>query len=224
MIMSSYECTEELFLKDVGTHSMKVLYEDGLHRHLQFRKPDTSSYWFDIITWPGNLCITGDMGTYVFRRIEDMLDFFRIQPNDWNFSKTGGLSINPSYWEEKLSAMPKGGTREFDEARFNEVVKEAFDAWCADNPTKNEFFEDLWDQLEYGVLGATADGHHAAVAAAMEFNHEDTNFQFVDFWEHRLERPTFHYIWCCYAIAWAVKTYDELSDKHIMELAERNGH
>jgi hypothetical protein len=203
---------------------MKVLYEDGLHRHLQFRKPDTSSYWFDIITWPGNLCITGDMGTYVFRRIEDMLDFFRIQPNDWNFSKTGGLSINPSYWEEKLSAMPKDGTREFDEARFNEVVKEEFDAWCADNPTKNEFFEDLWDQLEYEVLGATADGHHAAVAAAMEFNHGDTNFQFVDFWEHRLERPTFHYIWCCYAIAWAVKTYDELSDKHIMELAERNGH
>lgn len=222
--MSNYQCSEEQFLKDVATHQMTMIADGGFSRHLRFRRPDTSSYWFDIITWPGKLCITGDMGTYVFSRIEDMFDFFRIDKNDWNFNREGGLSINPSYWEEKLDAMPKRGCREFDEQRFNEVIKEEFDAWCADNPTKKEFFENLWDQLELDVLGATADGHHSAVTAAMEFTHEDTNFQFVDFWEHRLECHTFHYIWCCYAIAWAVKTYDAASDKHIMELAELNGH
>jgi hypothetical protein len=39
--------------------------------------------------------------------------------------------------------------------------------------------------------------------------HEGLQFHFQDLWESNFERYTFHFIWCCYAIAWGIKTYDE---------------
>ena len=52
-----YSCTEERFLKNAAAHQMEVLRDDGVNRHLRFRNPESSAYWFDIITWPGTLCI-----------------------------------------------------------------------------------------------------------------------------------------------------------------------
>ena len=62
--MSYYDdiCSRERFAKDTATHAMTILRDDGLYRHLRFKRPNTSSYYFDIITWPGYLAITGDMG------------------------------------------------------------------------------------------------------------------------------------------------------------------
>ena len=56
------------------------------------------------------------------------------------------------------------------------------------------------------------DGEHAACLAAYEFSHkthEGDTFQFEDLFEHSFKRYTFHFIWCCYAIAFGVKKYDE---------------
>ena len=75
--MKDYACTEARFLGDVDWHVMTVLRDDGVHRHIRLKRPDSGSYWFDLITWPGTLCIDGDCGTYVFRRLEDMFQFFR---------------------------------------------------------------------------------------------------------------------------------------------------
>jgi hypothetical protein len=76
------EITEEVFLKDVEKHEMKVLLDNGLYRHLRFAATGQYSWnqWFEIITWPGKLAYSGDMGTYVFERIEDMFEFFRVRP------------------------------------------------------------------------------------------------------------------------------------------------
>ncbi len=68
---------EAEFLKDVSAHVMRVIRDDGAHRHLRFAAPTSSIYWFDVITYPGELVITGDCGTYVFRRLPDMFEFFR---------------------------------------------------------------------------------------------------------------------------------------------------
>lgn len=54
-----------------------MLHEDGIYRHIRFRQPGTMCMHFDLITWPGYLCYTGDMGTYVFTRLADMFEFFR---------------------------------------------------------------------------------------------------------------------------------------------------
>ena len=83
------------FLSDVVEHRMKVHMDNGVYRHLEFSKPGTNCYRFDITTWPGYLCVTGDMGTWTFSRLRDMFEFF------------GGAfehGINTGYWSEKFEA------------------------------------------------------------------------------------------------------------------------
>ena len=92
---------DEQFLRDVAEHTMTVIREDGVSRHIRFAKPGTSCMHFDLITWPGYLCYTGDMGTYVFQRLTDMFEFFRTDreyksataPSWRSTSRTGAKSF-----------------------------------------------------------------------------------------------------------------------------------
>lgn len=114
------QCTQDRFLKDAGSHVMTVIRDDGVHRHLRFRKapPAGSEYWFDLITWPGSLCIDGDMGTYVFRRLPDMFEFF-CTDREYNEKRGRKLGINAGYWGEKLQATANhGGHIEFSKSDF----------------------------------------------------------------------------------------------------------
>ena len=93
--MSSYQLTPDTFLQDVAQHQIHVIRDDGVYRHVRFKRPDTYCSHFDLITWPGHLCYTGDMGTYVFTRLRDMFDFFRRPDNEkWH-------RIDRRYWAEK---------------------------------------------------------------------------------------------------------------------------
>ena len=83
------------FLIDTAHHRLSVIRDDGVYRHLRMQQPETSCYYYDIITWPGYLTVTGDMGTWTFSRSYDMFRFF------------GGAfeqGINTYYWSEKLEA------------------------------------------------------------------------------------------------------------------------
>lgn len=223
-----YECTEDRFLKDAAQHVMTVIRDDGLHRHLRFRKapPAGSEYWFDLITWPGTLCIDGDMGTYVFRRLEDMFEFFRTD-REYNEKRGHKLGINLSYWSEKLQAPKPKQAEEFSSESFRANVKEAFDNWVESNkPYADDDCEDctkeqreafdaakaeLWEGLWDDVLSCMGDGEVRAFDAANEFRWEKDSWHFNmdDCWEWNCKEYTFHFIWCCYAIAWGIKTYDE---------------
>lgn len=201
-----YDCTEERFLNDVAQHEMKVVRDDGVSRHLRFQKPGTYNTHFDLITWPGYLCYTGDMGTYVFRRLEDMFEFFRADRMHLKPSKA--LRINPSYWGEKLEAIDKNGkfrtwSREKFEARLREDFKEWIDEY------EPEKAEELMQRLEDEILdGLDNDDARSAYRAAMDFEVDDVQ-PFQDWWEVDTEVYTFHFIWCCYALAWGIKKYDE---------------
>lgn len=209
--MKTHECTPELVTNDLSRHEMRVVRDDGIHRHIRFRRPDSSPYWFDLITWPGTLCINGDCGTYVFSRLDDMFEFFRTDRRD------GKLRINPGYWGEKLQAVARhGGHTEFDEDRFDRVIKEHLVRWMRDHRimlTKDQRRE-LWDAVEDEVLRTDSDRKQAA---AYEFHHSINgnvrSFRFEDFWEHDVERYTFHFIWCCYAIAWGIELYDSIKSE-----------
>lgn len=208
-----YKCSEDQFLKDAANHVMTVIRDDGVHRHLRFRKarPAGSEYWFDLITWPGSLCIDGDMGTYVFRRLDDMFEFFRTD-RDWLTRDGRKLGINPGYWAEKLQAMPEKGVKEFDEALFDSNIKERLTTWIKDHrdDISAAHRRELWESVMQEVIGA--DGAERKQIAAYDFHHQVDSrhtFSFQDLWETNVERYTFHFIWCCYAIAWGVKTYDE---------------
>lgn len=210
--------TEITFLKDVEEHKMVVVRDDGVHRNIMFRKPGTMCMHFSIITWPGYLCYTGDMGTYVFRRLDDMFEFFRTyRDSAWLKSKGLTLGINPSYWGKKLEAADRfDGYRQFSEDKFDAAIRRHFIEWIRyhrDDTSKQER-RYLWEAIESEVLCAGSDsGGYRKQVAAHDFYHEVNRkvgvFQFSDFWETNVEDYSYRFMWCCYALAWGIKTYDD---------------
>jgi len=193
--------TKESFLKDVATHVMTVVKNDGKHRHLHFRAADGSSvYHYDIITWPGYLTIAGDCGTYVFWRLSDMFDFFR--------SESG--RINPSYWGEKVEAADRSaGLKEWDSEAFTRSVTDSFDSSWEETEDTNARTE-CWDQVRREIL-CHADSEHEAMPALRDFTFDRPNggqWSFSDYWEIGTERYTTRFLWCCHAIVWAIEQFD----------------
>jgi len=179
------------FQHDVEQHAMTVLHDVGLYRHLRFQRPDRMEYWFDLVTWPGYLAITGDMGSFTFTRLRDMVEFF-----------AGAGDINPGYWAEKIQAG-KGDTEEYAPERFRALVHDAFGEHVADN-SGTAGLDDLWQAITSEVL-PHADERCRAYDALSAFEHQ--GFTFADAWEWHLDRWTYHYLWCCFAIRWGVQLY-----------------
>lgn len=219
-------CIQERFERDVAEHHMTVLHEDGVYRHVRFSRQDTSCMHFDLITYPGYLVYSGDMGCYVFSRLRDMFEFFRT---DRLYGKDPGkLYINRGYWSEKLEAVDgnrrQAGATEFSPEKFRQVINEYRLRWvreCRDVLDKNQRRE-LWEAVNDDVLRHLDDGEHVAYQHANDFSwsanpinqhrhgyhHRRRTFAFEDLWEHDFTEYTHRFTWCCYAIAWAIRVYD----------------
>lgn len=205
----SYQVTAESFLKDVASHQLVVLRDDGLYRHMRFNRPGNSCMHFDLITVPGKLIYTGDMGTYVFQRLNDMFEFFRTD-------RSGAeLRINTGYWAEKLIASDchgkhANGAKEFSEEKFQQRVLEWIDeTHRLDDDGKDELRANVRDR----VFDA-ADGDRTGIRAMDAIhNFEHNGFRFEDFWEVDCTEWTTPFVWCCYALAWGIARYDEATRK-----------
>jgi hypothetical protein len=204
----SYVINKESFLKDVVNHQIQIIRDDGVNRHIRLARPDTSCMHFDLITWPGHLCYTGDMGTYVFTRLVDMFAFFRRSELEKKYS------IDRRYWAEKCIAKDRDGIEQFDEEIFNKTVKRITIEWVRENSyrTTKEERRDLWDEVISDVIDADGDsGGYRKQIAAHEFYHEvnaDLGFSFYDLFEHSFTDYTHRFTWCCFAIAWGIEQYD----------------
>lgn len=189
-----YAESRERFQRECGEHLMTVLREDGLYRHLRFRRPGTSMYGFDIITWPGYLAITGDIGSYTFSRVSDMLRFFASGPD-----------INPHYWEEKIVSNDRhGGAKEYSQSLFERQVKQYVADKIEWDDLDAEAAADLWTLVNEDVLSA---GDHVETAREVLTNFEYKGFEFVDSWEWDLTDYTWHYLMCCQAIRYASRLF-----------------
>ena len=201
----SYQLTEQSFLKDVADCQMHILMDNGLYRHIRFKRPDTGCYHFDIVTYPSYLVYSGDMGCFVFSRLPDMFQFFRVDGEHLRDGQT--LGINPDYWSEKLQAVDKGdGYKEYSQEKFEQIVNEYVDEYIEDAELRDS-------QIAVGLREAVGDevincgeSQQDAYDAASNFSHGD--FEFRDFWERDLTEYTHRFIWCCYALAWGIKQYD----------------
>ncbi|MCY0910904.1 hypothetical protein [Massilia antarctica] len=218
----SHECTQEIFLRDVAKHAMTVVRDEGVARHIRFAKPDSGDMQFDLITWPGYLCYTGDMGTYVFQRTTDMFSFFR---------KNGRLDcIDLTYWAEKIEAADRDGVRKFSHAKFQSMVRswvndqaESYkpDDEDAESVAKHAAaYAELRGEVESEV--ASADDNSTRCYDAMtdfrhdgdawqEFHGKGAEFEFADAWDgfdFATKEYTFRFVWCCYALAWGIEQYD----------------
>ena len=180
----------EQFREATKDHVMTVLREDGLYRHVRFAKPGTGFYHFDLITWPGYLAISGDMDGHIFRRLEDMFQFF-----------AGDRQINPVYWSEKLCTdRGRRGVKEYDEEIFHETVADHIKDY-------EDEFPGLAAAVQEQVFDEDYGDEDYARQLLQDFKHE--GFEFTDVWEWDFTYYSHHFLWCCYAIQWGVKTYRE---------------
>jgi hypothetical protein len=207
--VSDIEDAGERFARDTADHALTVLHDDGLYRHLRFKKPESSFYWFDLVTWPGVLAINGDMGTFTFSRTTDMFEFFRRAPG-WNIG-----TINPQYWAEKI----QGGTptSEYSEDLFRSAVTEdVANAIAGGVPAglaravREEVLDEYYTSTESEAMRAVDE---------FEFEYPDgllpngstkySRWRFVDTYEWNLHTWSHQYLWCCHAIQWGIEQCDK---------------
>lgn len=216
--------TEDRFLRDVADHVMETIHEDGLHRHIRFRKPGTMCMHFDLITWPGYLCYTGDMGTYVFYRLQDMFEFFRTDRAPAQ-RKGKQLGVNLGYWAEKLVGVDgnsrNGAAEEYSEEKLRRVINDYRLRWIREARSEGildkEQRRELWEAVDDEVLSHTDDGEQAVYIAARDFhwpprycNRNEKSWYFDDLWEHNFTDYTHRFRWCCFALAWGIEKYDDV--------------
>jgi hypothetical protein len=191
-----YELAARMFVMDASTTGMTVLHDDGLYRHLRFRRPDTGLYWFELVTWPGSLCFHGDVGTWVFSRTTDMATFFG-RP---------GQDINPGYWAEKVQA---GETRRYDEDQARAYVQDAFADHLEAHGLAWPLAEvrDLWAEIDRDVLSEIYD-EHTFRSAVSSFYHQDGKRRFsFDQTDWDLRGFSAQFLWACFAVQWGVNQY-----------------
>lgn len=176
------------FAREAADHEMTVLHDDGLYRHLRFKAPQTSMYWFDLITVPGSLIFRGDGESFVFARVQDMFEFFR------------GQRINPVYWSEKLTSN-RDVAKRYDPDLFRAYVTETF--------VERARFEGVpagtgaalrREVLEY------ADYEHEARDALQAFDYR--GFRFWDVWDVSFHDYDWWFLWSLHAIVWGIAQYD----------------
>ncbi|MCS3433673.1 hypothetical protein [Klebsiella sp. BIGb0407] len=207
--------TDTRFLLDTANHRLEIIRDDGLYRHLRMKEPDTSCYYYDVVTWPGYLTVTGDMGTWTFSRIADMFRFF----GGWE----GG--INTCYWSEKLEAGAGCSARnllaqDYDHDAFCKSLKESLSEYLEDSEG-DESEDDDWDDDD-----DTPDSDKAIVREIVrdlcraEFSNDWEAYQAVynADWPERFsawdlcdgltfKTYTSHFRWILFAITWAISKY-----------------
>lgn len=202
------------FMRDTAQHGVIIERDDGVYRHLIFKAPGTNSYRFDIITWPGYLTVTGDMGTWTFSREWDMITHF--------FPAGTAAGINPGYWSEKIEAGTHGGRDaicyEFDGDAFEKGLNEWLAAWREDRDEDediddiecaNEVVESL---INEGFRDANI-AMHAVYSAAWPLSVDGD--EIAESIRYSLQTYCFHFLWICYAIVWGIERYltTKLADK-----------
>lgn len=184
----------EQFSRNTADHTMTVLHDDGVYRHLRFQNPEGSAYWFELVTWPGALTIHGDMGTYTFARLTDMFEFFR----------TDHHGINPSYWGQKTP----GGTHSvmhYSSETLLEHVDTAISDYLANDGDEDVAAEARAAVQNAGALDDLWDGKKHAGELLEKLERIGV---VSGTWEWDLREYDHAFLWCCHAIVWGIAEYD----------------
>lgn len=244
--------TVESFLKNVENHTANILLDNGVYRHIHCSNNGSSNRHFNIVTYPGYLVISGDMGGFTFRRLNDMFNFFGGYEG-----KPTHPGINADYWHEKCESVSRfGGVKRFDSEALMDSIKCRADDVCADlEDDWNEYCDKNWandecDELdsnaEYQTYKAFQESVKAEIIEYFE-NCDMDEYRYIseieefesdiveglefsgDEWEWlTTESYTMQYLWCCHAIVWAIEQYNQQkakadSCKHLLRTATFEG-
>lgn len=192
---------------EIAQHLRMQIIEDkelpdggGRLRLLRFRREDKQFQgWFDIVSYPGTLIINGDYGCYAFARTPDMFDFFR----------TSRKEPNVDYWASKCLQPRKTFTAYSPELFVHQVVD-----WIVERVKGGDRFgPELRQRIRDEVIGEAENGQIAAISAALNFEDEAGHSVFQDFYEVTTEAYDFGFLWCLYAVMWAVQQYDKAKEQ-----------
>lgn len=181
------------FQGDTAEHQMTILHDEGLYRSVRFAKPDTGQYAYTLTTWPGHLCISGDMGATVFSRLSDMFEFFRAR------------TINAPYWAEKVVAgqQIQAYSEDVFRASVLDHAKDVADIFETDR-AKTEFL----DAVKRDILSSHDLGDER-IARDLLDEFEWNNTRFTDTWEWDFTAYTYRFLWQLHAIRTGVQEYWE---------------
>ncbi len=206
--------TLERFMKDVEQHTLRVAHDDGVYRHIVLSS-GSFNMRFSITTAPGLLLFTGDMGTFEFERIEDMFEFFRAARHD-DPDDVG--RINPDYWAEKCQAADRrtGGLSQFDRKLFDAEVTTCLTDFGKEHRLTRKEKQRLREEVNDQLLSAVEDDWRDLVRALEDFEfvdeggreHHDVFGHEIAYDFGRMESWNYHFIWCCWAVRWAIAKYD----------------
>lgn len=191
----------ERFEHDTADHRMWVLHDTGLYRHLRFSAPGSWTYGFDLVSWPGFLAVTGDMGEYVFSRSPDMFEFFEHDEG-----------INADYWSEKMQGGAGGEAGRATARRFSidKLRQVALEWWDEEaRVLGGEATMRLRDELLEHIARHDPITIESAIGCLDQFEFEDgpdtlriDEPYFYDFtdWDDR-------FLWICWAIVYGIAHY-----------------
>ncbi|ENX48284.1 hypothetical protein F886_00085 [Acinetobacter sp. NIPH 542] len=201
--------TLESFLDDVKDHVLTINLDQGVFRDITLKRPNSGSFYYNITTRPGHLMISGDMGTFVFKRLEDMFNFFRDENDSYQ--------INTGYWEEKLEAgCKRGGVKEFSSDVAKDILLELLDEHLkgidsGDYDRDNRDEKEAIEEIENLISLAESD-EYDFIAEIRNWDNDSNNVEINDWWEWDFTEYSYHYIWCLYAIVHAIKLYDAVKE------------
>ena len=189
-------------------HEMTILREDDLYRHLRFKKVDRSEYWFDLITWPGYLTITGDMGCYTFARNPDMFAFFNQN------------QINSSYWAEKCQNGARWELKEHSSDDFKKWLMDDFWTYSRsmDFAETTAWWKNIKEQLRDIWLATGTQEECGEVLDELSLLKGTPEDHYNDWYEHDWNVYPLQFELCLAAILSGVRTYH----RHHAELAAAN--
>ena len=190
--------TLEAFLETVKDHELTVNIDQGVFRDLTVKTPDSVHRSYHITTRPNSLIFTGDMGSFVFTRLNDMFRFFRSDE----------YKINPDYWAEKVQAQDmRSGVKAFDSKHANQSLKDALSTYLSENKYS-------LDEQEIIEANNAVDSVDCSSQTTFENSMEQWDSEFSGgfspsyYFDTDGETYTYRYLWCCYAIVHAIKLYD----------------
>jgi hypothetical protein len=211
----------ERFARETADHRMTVLHDDGLYRHLRFRSPKNSFYWFDLITVPGSLIFRGDGQSFVFARLDDMFEFFR-----------GPVGrINPHYWAEKLTSHQRDEVKCYDRDIFERQVREAVDDAVRDGSAPVGLVQAVQESL---LDSEEIDYESGAREALRSFTfyknpadcfdpRKQPDFQFHDTWEWDFRDYDWWFLWALHGIVWGIAQYDAAKPPAVRDVVAAGG-
>ena len=198
--MNDYPESAARFARETSGHTMTVLFEQGLYRHLRFESADGSGYRFDLHTSPNRLMFHGEVGTYIFS-VWPTADLFRV------FSESSiGDRPNFGYWNEKLVAWSEPAIQ---------FSCDLFDKRVAEELTKaEEFFPGVaaaWKSFVEAEYNTEFEEIAREALAAFEYLPEG---QWGEAWRFRythewaLDGYDWRYLWACPAALFGIAQHD----------------